>query len=98
MAAKMLEILMAADHGYSRSEMKDALSAASPLFRSQIEKNVNTFYNNVSRYLKAGKIVDVEGYLYHALRAPSDDTSEDDGADNGVVRLVPRESRLDLGN
>jgi hypothetical protein len=58
-----------ADKGYSRLELRELIHAE-PRFRDQMERNVNAFYNNVIRYLRGGKIVEIDGLLYHPDRAP----------------------------
>lgn len=76
MGQGMLAILLAADHGYSRSEMRNEL-VKTPKFAEQIGHNVNMFYNTVARYLKKDKIVDIDGLLYHPQRAPLPEGEED---------------------
>lgn len=73
----MMGLLLEADRGYSRPELKAALlkTAAAPT----VIKNENTFYNAVKRYIKADKLVEIEGLLYHPNRAPLE---EDDGLDS----------------
>jgi hypothetical protein len=69
MGAVMVEILRTADHGYSRVEMRKRLEQ-DDRFTTQIQKNVNGYYNTVNRYLKNRRVVDVGGLLYHPDRAP----------------------------
>jgi hypothetical protein len=75
MPGEIVNILYAADKGYTRTELKDALRATR--FAQQIENNQNGFYNAVIRYLKLKKIVEVDGFLYHPSRAPLPEGQED---------------------
>jgi len=70
MSAAMLEILYSAEKGYARTELRHAIAAQNERFAEQLRNNINSFYNNVVRYLKSGKIVEVDGLLYHPARAP----------------------------
>lgn len=64
----MMQVLRDADRGYTRPELKKILRE-SPSGES-VRKNENTFYNAVKRYLAAGKVVEIDGYIYHPDRAP----------------------------
>lgn len=76
MSAAMLELLYAADRGYNRRELRE-LVEETPKFKEQLDRNTNSFYNNVSRFLKAGKIVEIDGLLYHVDRAPLPEGEDD---------------------
>lgn len=65
----MLNILLKADRGLSRSEVRDEL-VKFPKFNEQISRNANAYYNTVGRYLKRGWLVEAEKHLYHPERAP----------------------------
>lgn len=69
MSARMLSILLEANRGYSRVELRDEL-AMEPKFYEQLTRNLNSYYNNITRYLRSGKVVEVNGLLYHPNRAP----------------------------
>ena len=65
----MLDVLLHADKGMSRLELRAELSK-NEKFRAQLDRNINAFYNNVMRYIRSDKIVEVNALLYHADRAP----------------------------
>ena len=76
MSSAIIDILYRADKGFSRTALRDELMATER-FRDQINKNVNSYYNNVSRYKKQGKIVEINSLLYHPDRAPLPDGDPD---------------------
>lgn len=84
MSAKILDILYTADKGYTRVALKNELMET-PRFREQITNNVNTFYNNTSRYLKKGKIVEISGLLYHPDRAPLEGAEDENRLPENVT-------------
>ena len=69
MGSVMLDILLNADHGYSRPEMRRELEKH-PKFAKQIANNINSYYNTVNRYRKTGRVVLINNLLYHPDRAP----------------------------
>lgn len=71
----MMQVLLDADRGYTRAELKQELRKG-PMGDS-IRKNENTYYNAVKRYLDNDKIVERGGYLYHPDRAPLPDGEAD---------------------
>lgn len=71
----MMQVLREADRGYTRPELKKILRDG-PAGES-VRKNENTYYNAVKRYLTAGKIVEIGGYIYHPDRAPLENGESD---------------------
>ena len=94
MSAKMLDILYTAEKGYSRSALRGEL-AETPRFGEQISNNVNSYYNNIARYLKKGKIVDVNGLLYHPDRAPIEGAGEGGRLPENVTLFTGKRARDD---
>ncbi|MEA3049182.1 MAG: hypothetical protein QOG84_1018 [Sphingomonadales bacterium] len=76
MSQAMLEILLKAEKGYTRLELKEEIRKT-PKFAEQLDRNVNAYYNNVLRYIRGGKIVEVDGLMYHPDRAPLPEGEED---------------------
>ena len=76
MGGAIVQLMLAAEKGLSRSELRAEVCKI-PKFNAQIENNMNSFYNTVSRYLKKGRITEVEGLLFHPDRAPLPEGEED---------------------
>lgn len=76
MGAHMLDILLNAQKGYGRLELRHEI-AKDPRYGAQIEKSMNGYYNLINRYLQKGRIVEVENNLYHPDRAPLSDGEDD---------------------
>lgn len=76
MGGSLVQILLEADKGYSRTEARAELVKIAK-FKAQLDNNMNAFYNTVSRYVKKGAIVDIDGLLYHPDRAPLPEGEED---------------------
>lgn len=76
MSAAMLDILFKASRGYTRIELRDELRNQNERFAEQLDQNMNSFYNNLSRYMKKGKIVERGELLYHPSRAPVEDSPQ----------------------
>jgi len=93
MAEKISMILLAADRGYTRGDLRDELKKE-PKFADSINRNANTFYNNVARMLKTNRVKEVDTLLYHPDRAPSDDPDPQHGQVG--VRLVHPQRSIDL--
>lgn len=93
MAERMRQMLLTADRGYTRADLRAELSKE-PKFAEQISRNANSFYNNVIRNLKAGKMVEVDGHLYDPARAPADEPDQE-GTTAGL-RLVTPVRKFDL--
>lgn len=74
--ARVMEYLLKADQAHTRKSLKH-LMLADPDFGSSIRHNENTFYNAVARYIRQGKIVEIDGALYHPDRAPLPDGEDD---------------------
>lgn len=72
----VLEILFAADRGYSRTDLRRELDKH-PVFGARLRHNVNSFYNTIKRYIDQGKIIQIDKLLYHPDRAPLPDGEED---------------------
>lgn len=83
MPAAMMDILLHAERGYTRVELKKLVRESEA--GEAVKKNENTFYNAVKRYLDKNKIVDIDGLLYHPDRAPQID--EGDMFPPNVTRL-----------
>ena len=72
MAQFIRDFLANADRGYTRAELKKAVREADPKFADILNRNENSFYNTVLRFInKEGSVKDIGGVLYHALRAPT---------------------------
>jgi hypothetical protein len=76
MPERMMDILYGASAPFTRLTLKAALRD-DPQVGDTVRRNENTFYNAVKRYLDRGKIVELDGYLYHPDRAPLPDGTED---------------------
>lgn len=91
----MLNALLSADRGYSRTELK-AEVRKNPKFAAQLNRNANAFYNNVVRYIRTGKIVEMEGLLYHPDRAPLPEGEEDPTGQHLPANVSPLFAGRDL--
>lgn len=76
MGGALVQFLLNADKGISRHEARAELGNNAK-FKAQMDNNMNAFYNTVSRYVKKGAVVDIDGLLYHPERAPLPEGEED---------------------
>jgi hypothetical protein len=70
MSEAIRNLLYTADHGYTTKELREKLEEE-PRFAAMLARNMNTYYNQISRLKHRGDIVVAEdGLLYHPARAP----------------------------
>lgn len=95
MPERVLEILLNAEGPMTRTDVKKVLKA-DERFAPSINKNENTFYNNVKRYIRTDKIIERDGFLYHPDRAPLPEGSDDPDGKHFSANVSPIR-KLDLG-
>ena len=95
MPEAMMKFLLEADKGYSRAEVKAALRDGPN--GETIRKNENTYYNAVKRYIQTGKIVEINGLLYHPDRAPTEasDADRTDSLPENVTLFTSKKTAAD---
>lgn len=88
MSSYALDRLMEMDRGVTRKELREMVQENTS-YADQIKRNPNGFYNMVVRLLRTDRVMEVDGHLYHAARAPI--------RDNDLARQIENDSVVPFG-